>query len=68
MKGIFIAAILCLAGLLAGCTMAESAQERDQRIKQQWALQGRMMVEDIDAVLLLDRTSTLTEWESYIGN
>jgi hypothetical protein len=68
MKGILIAAILCIAGLLAGCTMSESAQERDQRIKQQWALQMRMMVEDIDAVLLLDRSSTLSQWDTYVGN
>jgi hypothetical protein len=68
MKGILIAAIVCLAGLLAGCTMAESATERDQRIKQQWALQMHMMVEDIDAVLLLDRSSSLSEWDTYIGN
>lgn len=66
MKGILIA-VLCVAGFLAGCTMSESAQERDRRIRQQMALQMRMMVEDIDAVLLLDRSSRLTEWHARIG-
>ena len=68
MKGIVITAVLCVIGLLAGCTMSETAEEHNRRLRQQTAMQMRMMVEDLDAVLLLDRTSSLTEWHSRIGD
>jgi hypothetical protein len=68
MKRILIAAVLGVVALLGGCaTPSESAQEHNQRIAQQWAMQMRMASEDLDAVLLLDRTNMTTEWETRIG-
>ncbi|MCJ7544865.1 MAG: hypothetical protein MUP47_09960 [Phycisphaerae bacterium] len=67
MKGTLIAAILCVVGFLVGCTMSESADEHNRRLRQQAALQMRMLVEDVDAVLLLDRSSSLTDWHTRIS-
>ena len=68
MKGIFIAIIVCVIGMLAGCTMSETSDQHAQRLHQQNELQMRMLVEDLDAVLLLDRTSSLSDWTTRIGN
>jgi hypothetical protein len=65
MKGVLIAAVLCIAGFLAGCTVTETAAEHDRRIRRQTDLQWRMMMDDIDAVLLLDRSSKLSEWYTH---
>ncbi len=68
MKAILIAAVLCVAGLLAGCaTMSESAEEHDRRVRQQTALQMRMLADDLDAVFLLDHSSKLTDWHTVIS-
>ena len=70
MKALIIGVILCAAAVLTGCapTMTETSDQHAQRINQQSELQMRMLAEDIDIVLLLDRSSSLTKWHSYIGN
>ena len=69
MKKLGIFFVLLLSGLLVGCqTPAGSASERSLRIseisKQQW----RMFIDDVDTILLIDRSSRLTSWHLDIGN
>jgi hypothetical protein len=66
MKGALIAAVLCVAGFLAGCTVTETAAEHDRRIRRQTDLQWRMFTDDLDAVLLLDRNTKLTDWYTHM--
>ena len=58
---------LAVSSVLSGCTLTETAQERNRRIRNVAALQMRMMVEDIDAFLLLDRNSQLASWNTQVG-
>ena len=67
MKKCLIVLVLCLGGLLAGCNLVDTPEERNNRIAQSWDLQGRMMVADFDAYLLLDRNSYLTPWFTKVG-
>ena len=67
MKKCLMVLVLCLSGFLAGCTLVDTADERNRRIAQSWNLQERMMIDDIDAYLLLDRNSYLTPWYTRVG-
>ncbi len=67
MKKLFLLLALCLMTLAAGCTLTESAGERNRRLLLIGDLQSKMLVEDIDYFLLLDRTSNLTAWHSNAG-
>ena len=67
MKASLVAAVLSLVVFLAGCTLVETAEQRDRRIRQSSDLQMRMAVHDIDAILLLDRSSSLNEWFTRVG-
>jgi len=60
-------AVLAISGALSGCTLTETAQERNRRIRNIASLQMRMLVEDIDAFLLLDRNSQLASWNTQVG-
>ena len=59
--------VLCLGSILAGCTLVESADERNRRIAQSIDLNMRMAVADFDAILLLDRNSRLSPWYTKVG-
>ncbi len=66
MKGLLIAAVLCVAAFLAGCTVTETSAERDRRVRRQVDLQMRMAVDDFEMIMLLDRSSKLTEWYTHM--
>lgn len=67
MKKLLALLALCLVTWTAGCTITETAAERNRRIANVWDIQGKMMVEDIDYFLLLERSSNLSEWHTHIG-
>ncbi|OQB82965.1 MAG: hypothetical protein BWX88_03664 [Planctomycetes bacterium ADurb.Bin126] len=67
MKKLLVLLALCLVTLAAGCTLTETPMERNRRIVHMWDIQSKMMVEDIDYFLLLDRSSNLSEWHTYVG-
>ena len=68
MKKMCVVLILLLGSLLAGCHgMVDSYAERKIRLKQISELQMRMLVDDLDYLLLIDRSSTLTEYHPHIG-
>ncbi len=63
-----LAAILIVAGsFLIGCTVTETAQERNVRLKQVTDLNSRMLVEDWDTFWLYDNNSRLSQWHPYVG-
>ncbi len=68
MRTALMVAVLVVACLFAGCTLSETTAERHRRIYQASQLQMRMLVYDMDAILLLDRSSRLTPWEVQIRN
>ena len=67
MKKLLAALLLAVVGFGAGCTVVESPREHYRRLAQQRELQGRMLVEDLDYILLLDRSSSLSQWHAHIG-
>ncbi len=67
MARLMIIAVLSLASFVAGCGMVETADQRNRRISHIAAMQSRMMVDDIDTILLLDENTRLTRWNAYVG-
>ncbi|MFA6133778.1 MAG: hypothetical protein WC869_07170 [Phycisphaerae bacterium] len=65
-KSLIIAA-LAVAGALAGCTEVETCQQRNQRLSRVVNIESRQMVQDLDAILLLDRESNLAQWYTRGG-
>jgi transcription termination factor Rho len=63
-----IAAILFfLVTFFAGCTMVETADQRNRRVSHVLDMDTRMMVQDLDTILLLDHNTRLTRWHAYVG-
>ena len=62
MKSFVIAMLVCLAALLSSCTVTETTAEHYRRMNRQQDLQLHMIVDDTDAVLLLDRSSSMSKW------
>ncbi|NLF29519.1 MAG: hypothetical protein GX591_01380 [Planctomycetes bacterium] len=62
MTKVLIAMTLVAVFLLGGCTMTESPSEHYRRIADSQELQMRMLVEDIEMVLLLTRPEYSTPW------
>ena len=57
--------ILLSVGLMLGslgCTVTKTASERRHVQKQQYDLENRELVEDIDTWWMTDRPSRLTKW------
>jgi len=54
--------MLAIAFLLGGCTVTETAKASSQRIWAAQELQMRMLVEDVQYVLLLERPQHTTPW------
>ncbi|MGA2265720.1 MAG: hypothetical protein ABSH10_04750 [Phycisphaerae bacterium] len=57
--------LIGLAVLLTSCTMVETTAEHERRQNRQQNLQLRMLVDDVDAVLLLDRSDSMTRWYNH---
>ena len=54
--------VVLVAGLL-GCTVTKTRSEHSQSYKQQYDLENRQLVEDIDTWWMADRPSRLSKWE-----
>lgn len=67
MRKLTVLLVLCLAFLMTGCTLTESAKERNRRIYGVTALNSRMLVEDWDYIWLNERSSQLTQWHPHLG-
>jgi len=53
--------------LMTGCTMTETPNARNRRIKQITDLQMRMLIEDWDYLWLYDRSTGMTQWHPWVG-
>ena len=68
MNRLLLVFVVCGAVLFAGCnTLVDTHQERNRRITHLSDLQMRMFVEDLDYLLLLERSSALTQWHPHVG-
>jgi hypothetical protein len=67
MPRLLIAAIILVATFFAGCTMVETADQRNRRVSHIMDMDSRMLVQDLDTILLLDRNTRLTRWHAYVG-
>lgn len=64
---ISLALVLLAMVFVSGCSTPETAQERSWRIGQLWQLDNRMMIDDFDYVMLINRNSSLSQFHQRIG-
>lgn len=68
MKKLSLALLLLLGIALSGCAgLVDSRADRTRRIKHITDLQMRMLVDDLDYFLLLDKSSSLTKYHPRVG-
>ncbi|MBN1766394.1 MAG: hypothetical protein JW860_14140 [Sedimentisphaerales bacterium] len=61
---LFISLCLCLVFVLVGCqTLSGDKEMQMRRFSRVSDLNRRMMAEDMEAVLLLDKPSSLSRWQ-----
>jgi len=60
--------VLCLAAVLAGCTLDETPTEHCRRILRITDVQMYMLMEDWEEFWLYDKSTTLTRWHVRIGS
>ena len=55
---------------VSGClgpNTGETGQERSWRITQGWKLDRRMLADDWDYIMLINKNSTLSQWHQRMG-
>lgn len=70
MRSIFFLGLVVAGSMVMGCarpneigwTPVYTTEERVQMIARNWDMEGKMMMDDIDAALLLRPMSGLTYW------
>lgn len=63
LKVMITALLVCSAVFLSGCqTVTRNKEEQIRKYSRISDLNRRMLAEDMDAILLLDRPSSLTRW------
>lgn len=64
MRWILVSTIVALGAVLAGCgpTMTETASAAELRRQSQRDVEMRMLMDDIELLLLSERESRLTHW------
>ncbi|MDY6912848.1 MAG: hypothetical protein SVT52_00080 [Planctomycetota bacterium] len=68
MKTLLMVIVLAVGSLLvAGCTLMDTAEQRNRRVGQTADFQNRMLVEDWDYFWLFERNSRLTQWHPRTG-
>jgi hypothetical protein len=67
MKRLIVLLMLCVAFLVSGCTMAESASEAHRRRMNIVDVQMHELAEDWDVLWLMDRPSELTPYHIRNG-
>lgn len=68
MKKLLVMLVLCLAAVLAGCTLDETRAEHGRRLLQITDVQLRMLVEDWEEFWLYDKSTTLSRWHVRVGS
>lgn len=68
MKKLMALLVLCLGFSMTGCAgLGETQPEANRRIKLQAQLESKMLNDDVQYMLLLERSSRLTQWHPYVG-
>ncbi len=68
MKRLVILVVLIVGSfVLSGCTMTETKAERHRRERLIANLQFRMLVEDWDYLWLMEHSTEMTQWHSWVG-
>jgi len=68
MKKLCVALALLVGSFLCGCAgLTETYPERSRRVSQLSAMQMQMAVDDFDYIMLLDRSSSLTQYHPHVG-
>ena len=71
MSKLSITLLLVLLALVSvsGClrTTPDTYSERNFRTTHSWVLDSRMMVDDFDYIMLLNRNSTLSQYHQRLG-
>ena len=60
--------VLLAMVFVSGCAnTVETGQERSWRIAQGWELDRRMLADDWDYIMLINKNSTLSQWHQRMG-
>ncbi|MBI5724317.1 MAG: hypothetical protein HZA50_10200 [Planctomycetes bacterium] len=62
MKNLILTLALCMAGLLGGCGLVDTYQQRERRYAVVTDQDFRQMIDDWDCLWLYDRNMRLTEY------
>ena len=68
MKKLVLLLTIGVGVLLSGCGTVDSFDERVRRYNNILELESRMAVDDIDEILLFDRSTYLSRWKAVIGH
>ena len=69
MNKLYIPLVLVLLAMVfvSGCTTPETPTERSWRIAQGWKLERRMLMDDFDYMMLINKNSTLSQYHQRLG-
>jgi hypothetical protein len=67
MKNMLMVLLVLLGSMTAGCSLVETYPERVRRHKLQCELEARMLTDDVEAAVLRERVTHLTQWHPYVG-
>jgi len=59
--------VLLVMVLVSGCSTPETEQQRSWRIAQGWKLDQRMLIDDFDYIMLINKNSTLSQFHQRLG-
>jgi len=68
MKKVLMILLVCLVTFVAGCTLTETPSQRNRRIQLIADLEWRMAVDDLDYLLLIERSTRMTYYNTRVGN
>jgi hypothetical protein len=69
MNKLYIPLVLVLLVIVfaSGCSTMETDQERYWRLAQVWQIDNRLMIDDFDYMLLINRNSSLSKYHQRMG-
>ena len=69
MNKLYIPLVLVLLAMVfvSGCSTMETDQERSWRIAQSWKLDQRMLIDDFDYIMLINKNCTLSQYHQRLG-
>jgi len=68
MKKLLLMLVLCVITITSGCNLTETPGERNRRILLISDMQSKMLVDDVDYFLLIERSTRLSRWHARVGH